>query len=68
MVYVRERRRTCRLDLRVTREELQQIRQAAERLETTVTDFIVSAALDKAQAEGVGFKGTLRRMRETGEV
>lgn len=68
MAYVRERRRTHRLDLRVTPEELFQIRRAAENSETTVTEFIVTAALDKAQGKGFGFKGTLRRMREAGEI
>ncbi|MEN6368483.1 MAG: DUF1778 domain-containing protein [Thermotogota bacterium] len=62
---IRERRRTEQLNIRVTPEELTTIRLAAEKAETTVTEFVVSAVLDKANG---AFKGTLRRMREAGEI
>jgi uncharacterized protein (DUF1778 family) len=65
-VYVQKQTRTARINLRLTPEELDTIREAAEREGVTVTQFMVKAALDKAP--GAGFKGTLRRMREAGEV
>lgn len=64
----RKRLRTEQLNLRVTPDELIMIRLAAAKADTTVTELVVSATLDRIQNGGLGFKGTLRRMREAGEV
>lgn len=65
---IRERKRTSQLNIRVTPEELEQIRTAADSAGVTMTRFVVKATIDKINDEGLGFKGTLRRMREAGEV
>ncbi len=63
---IRERRRTEQLNIRVTPEELTTIRLAAERAAKTITELVVSATLDKIQADGLGFRGTLRKLTEDG--
>lgn len=65
---IRERIRTKQLNIRVTPDELDQIRAASDNLGVTMTQFVVKATLDKINDERLVFKGTLRRMREAGEV
>lgn len=65
---IRERKRTKQINIRVTPEELRSIRAASEGLEMSMTQFVMKAVLDKINDERLVFKGTLRRMREAGEV
>lgn len=65
---IRERQRTKQLNIRVTPEELDQFKAAAEGLGVSVTELVVKATLDKIVDEALVFKGTLRRMMEEGEV
>lgn len=60
--------RTEQLNVRVTPEEKVTIQTAAQEMETTVTDLMVTATIDKINDKGRKFKGTLRRMREAGLV
>jgi hypothetical protein len=63
----RQRFRSEQLNIRVTPEEKAEIQTAAEARETTVTDLMVSATLDKVRRDGRPFVGTLRRMLSEGE-
>lgn len=68
MVYIREKKRTEQLNLRVTPEEKDAIRAAAEENNITVTELMVTATFDKIKDEARGFKGTLRRIREVENI
>lgn len=63
---IRPKVRTEQINLRVTPTELEEIRSAAERNDTSVTQYIMTATLDKIAKEKRPFIGTLRRMREQG--
>jgi len=65
---IRERVRTKQLNIRVTPEELDTFKKAAEQNNVSVTELVVQATLDKINDERMVFKGTLRRMREAGEI
>ena len=65
-MYVRERKRTERLTLRVTPWEKERIQAAARERKTSVTELMIEATLDKIYRRG--FKGTLRRAIENGEA
>ena len=56
------------MNLRVTPEEKDAIRAAAEENNITVTELMVTATFDKIKDEARGFKGTLRRIREVENI
>ncbi len=58
--------RRTQINLRLTEEDLAKIREAAKSRGVTMTELMLSATLDNIQDKG--FKGTLRRMREAGEI
>jgi len=65
---IRERKRTAQLNIRVTPEERDAIRTAADERNMTVTELMVSTILDKIQDDARGFQGTLRRLRDEGRA
>ena len=68
MTYIRERKRTEQLNIRMTPEEKAAIHAAADKMNVTVTDLMVRATLDKIKEEVWGFEGTLRRLRQEGSI
>ena len=68
MAYRRPLKKTEQLNLRVTPEEKERIRAAAEALDITVTELMVQSTMERINGASHRFVGTLRRMRELGKI
>jgi len=65
-VYIRKKIKDAQYNVRIASEDLELIREAAKVLDTTVSELMIQATLDKIRRGN--FRGTLRRLRDEGVV